>query len=42
MKGRMRLAMIKPPTIKQIVATSDGNCKLDKPMMECPDVQPPA
>ena len=25
-----------------IVAIKDGNCKLDKPMMACPEVQPPA
>ena len=34
--------MIKPPAIKQIVAINDGSCRLLRPMMECPDVHPPA
>ena len=38
----MRLAMMKPPTIKHIVAINDGHCRVDKPMIECPLVQPPA
>ena len=33
---------MKPPIIKQTVATRDGNCKVDKPMIECPLVHPPA
>ena len=37
-----RFAAIKPPTIKHIVAISEGICKLANPVMECPDVQPPA
>ena len=40
--GRIRFAIIKPPTIKQMVATKDGNCNIDNPMIEWPDVQPPA
>lgn len=40
--GKMKLAMIKPPIIKHIVATRDGHCKLESPMMECPLVHPPA
>ena len=32
--------MVKPPNIKNIVATNDGHCKLAKPIMECPEVQP--
>ena len=31
-----------PPTIKQQVATNEGHCKVDKPMIACPLVQPPA
>ncbi len=42
MKGKIRLAIIKPPAIKHNVATNDGNCKLDNPIMEWPDVHPPA
>ena len=42
MCGRIRLAIIKPPIIKHIVATNDGHCKLLKPMIACPLVQPPA
>ena len=38
----MRLAIIKPPAIKLMVAISDGHCKLLKPMIACPLVQPPA
>ena len=42
MYGRIRLAITKPPVIKLIVATNDGHCKLLKPMIACPLVQPPA
>ena len=42
MYGRMRLAIIKPPAIKLMVAISDGHCKLLKPIIACPLVQPPA
>ena len=42
MTGNKKLALIKPPAIKAIVATSDGHCKFDKPIIECPEVQPPA
>ena len=31
-----------PPMKKLMVATNDGICKLDNPMIECPEVQPPA
>lgn len=31
--GKTKFAIIKPPAIKQIVATSDGHCKLDKPII---------
>ncbi len=34
--------MRNPPTIKQQVATSEGHCRLEIPMMAWPDVQPPA
>ncbi len=27
---------------KQMVAIKDGHCKLDNPIIECPEVQPPA
>ena len=37
-----RLATIKPPTINEMVAISDGNCKLDSPMIAWPEVHPPA
>src|SRR5688572_14177741 len=40
--GRIKLAVTKPPAIKQQVATNDGHCKLDMPMMLWPEVQPPA
>lgn len=42
MNGRIKFAIISPPTKKQQVAISDGNCKLDKPEIACPLVQPPA
>ena len=32
--------VIKPPIKKQIVATNEGQFKLDKPIIECPEVQP--
>lgn len=32
--------MAKPPIIKQQVATKEGHCKLDNPIMVCPDVHP--
>ena len=38
----MKFAIIKPPAIKQQVAISDGHCKVDKPIMAWPLVQPPA
>ena len=38
----MKFAIIMPPIIKQIVATKDGHCKFDKPIMEWPEVQPPS
>lgn len=38
----MRLAIVNPPTKKQQVAIRDGICKLDKPEIEWPLVQPPA
>ena len=38
----MILAEIKPPIIKQMVATNDENCRFDSPVIECPLVQPPA
>ena len=30
-----------PPNIKQQVATNEGHCKLDNPIIACPLVQPP-
>ena len=41
-QGKIMLAIKKPPAIKQIVATSDGHCKLLSPIIALPDVQPPA
>ncbi len=41
-KGKINQVMIKPPTINEMVATNDGHCKLLKPMIACPLVQPPA
>ncbi len=32
----------KPPIIKQMVATKEGHCKVDNPMMAWPEVHPPA
>src|SRR5262249_7157600 len=40
--GSIKLAIIIPPTIKKIVATSDDHCILDNPIIEWPEVQPPA
>jgi hypothetical protein len=40
--GIKTFAIRKPPTIKLIVAISEGNCSVDKPIIECPEVQPPA
>ena len=40
MNGRIILAIKRPPAIKQMVATSDENCRLLKPIMECPEVHP--
>ena len=34
--------MIRPPIKKPTTASNDGNCKLDRPLMAWPDVQPPA
>ena len=42
MNGSNRLAIIKPPIIKLMVAINDGSCKSLKPIIECPLVQPPA
>src|SRR5579862_1655817 len=41
-KGTIRLDMINPPIIKKMVAINDGHCRADNPIIECPDVQPPA
>ena len=38
----MRLAIINPPVIKLMVAMSDGNWRLLKPIIAWPLVQPPA
>ena len=38
----MKFTITKPPIIKQIVATSDGHCNVDNPIIACPLVQPPA
>jgi len=32
--------MINPPIKKKIVATSELNCKLERPEIECPEVHP--
>jgi len=42
MAGKMTLAIKKPPIIKQIVATREGHCRLESPMIACPLVHPPA
>lgn len=42
MSGKRTFAEKKPPTIKQQVAISEGICRVDKPIMACPLVQPPA
>jgi hypothetical protein len=42
MRGNIKFAIINPPIIKQQVAISDGHCKVDKPIIACPLVQPPA
>ena len=42
MIGNIKFAIIKPPTIKQIVATNEGHCKLLNPIIEWPEVHPPA
>ena len=34
--------MINPPIKNPITAIREGNCKFDKPLMACPEVQPPA
>ena len=34
--------MINPPAIKHTVAINEPNCKLDNPIMEWPEVHPPA
>ena len=34
--------MMNPPIIKQMVATNEGHCRLLNPIMEWPEVQPPA
>ena len=34
--------MIKPPMKKPITAIKEGSCRSDKPLIACPDVQPPA
>ena len=31
-----------PPMKKPTTAIRDGNCRADKPLMACPEVQPPA
>jgi hypothetical protein len=36
------LAIINPPAIKHRVAISEAGCKFERPMIECPEVQPPA
>src|SRR4051812_25594117 len=41
-KGRIRSAMMKPPAIKQMVAIKEGSCRLDNPIIEWPEVHPPA
>ena len=38
----IKCAMIKPPTKNPTTAFSEGNCKLLKPEIACPEVQPPA
>ena len=34
--------MSKPPMKNPITATKEGSCKLLKPVIACPEVQPPA
>ena len=40
--GKRTWTVANPPSMKQQVATSDGHCNVDNPMMEWPEVQPPA
>lgn len=42
MKGNKTCVMVKPPIIKKIVATRDGHWRLAIPIMEWPEVHPPA
>ena len=38
----MPKVMTRPPIKKPITAMSEGNCRLDNPLIACPEVQPPA
>lgn len=40
--GKMNQVVTNPPSIKQQVATKEGHCSEDMPIMECPEVHPPA
>ena len=40
MNGRINQVINTPPAKKQQVAINEGHCKLDKPIMAWPDVQP--
>lgn len=42
MIGKIKCAIAKPPIKNPITATKEGNCKLLKPEIACPEVQPPA
>ena len=42
MMGNRKWVMIRPPIKKPMVAMREGNCRLAKPVMACPEVQPPA
>lgn len=40
--GKINQVIINPPIKKQMVETNEGHCKLESPIIECPDVQPSA
>ena len=42
MSGNNKWVITKPPMKKPMTAISEGNCKLESPLMALPEVQPPA
>src|SRR5690606_13961093 len=41
-RGSRKCVITKPPIIKEIVATREGHWRLLIPIIECPEVHPPA